>query len=202
MFKNVFFLKVLPEAYECRKVVQRSVQLLYIVPSSVKSHALNLAENAPYKVSSMFTPTSLRSRTGLVLHMRIHSSTIWPKQGVCGRVKFIRGAYIQELDLEIMEVLVVKEVETVELHVACYTERQALWSHLKRSKKLGKMIEFLKNTFCELFSGHSTGAERFGRLLAAWYQRTGALVCAPISTQSCSELWRALTCDFNGAVSR
>ena len=32
------------------------------VPSSVKSRALNLAENAPYKVSSMFAPTSLRSQ--------------------------------------------------------------------------------------------------------------------------------------------
>lgn len=115
-------------------------------------------------------------------------------------VKFIRSR-LHELDLEIMEAFVVKEVETVELHVACYPERQALWSHLKRSKKLGKMMEFLKNTFCELFSGHSTGAERFGRLLAAWYQRTGALACATISTQSCSELWRALTCDFKGAVS-
>ena len=30
------------------------------VPSSVESRALNLAENAPYKVSSMFAPTSLR----------------------------------------------------------------------------------------------------------------------------------------------
>ena len=111
-------------------------------------------------------------------------------------VKFIRGR-LQELDLDIMEAFVVKEVETVELHVACYPERQALWSHLKRSKKLGKM----KNTFCELFSGHSTGTEHFGRLLAAWYQRTGALACAAISTPSCSELWRALTCDFDGAVS-
>ena len=32
------------------------------VPSSVKSRALNLAENVPYKVSSMFTLTSLRSQ--------------------------------------------------------------------------------------------------------------------------------------------
>ena len=32
------------------------------VPSSVESRALNLAENAPYKVSSMFAPTSLRSQ--------------------------------------------------------------------------------------------------------------------------------------------
>ena len=59
----------------------------FVVPSSVESRALNLAENAPYKVSSMFAPTSLRSRAGLVLRVRIHSSTIWPKQGVCGRVK-------------------------------------------------------------------------------------------------------------------
>ena len=36
---------------------------------------------------------------------------------------------LQELDLEIMEAFVVKEVETVELHVASYPERQALWSH-------------------------------------------------------------------------
>ena len=31
-------------------------------PSSVESRALNLAENAPYKVSNMFAPTSLRSQ--------------------------------------------------------------------------------------------------------------------------------------------
>ena len=32
------------------------------VPSSVESRALNLAENVPYKVSSMFSPTLLRSQ--------------------------------------------------------------------------------------------------------------------------------------------
>ena len=32
------------------------------VPSSVEFRALNLAENAPYKLSSMFAPTSLRSQ--------------------------------------------------------------------------------------------------------------------------------------------
>jgi len=32
-------------------------------------------------------------------------------------------------------------------------------------------------------------------------QRTAALACATMSAQSCHELWRALTCDFNGAVS-
>ena len=49
-------------------------------------------------------------------------------------VKFIPH-HLQELDLEIMEAFVVKEVEAVQLHVACYPERQALWSHLKCSKK-------------------------------------------------------------------
>ena len=58
-----------------------------LVPSSVESRALNLAENVPYKVSSMFPPTSLRSREGLVLRVRIHSSTIWPKQGAYVRMK-------------------------------------------------------------------------------------------------------------------
>ena len=40
-------------------------------------------------------------------------------------VKFIRGR-LHELDLEIMEAFVVKKVETVELHVAFYPERQVL----------------------------------------------------------------------------
>ena len=31
-----------------------------LVPSSVESRAPNLAENAPYKVSSMFAPTSFK----------------------------------------------------------------------------------------------------------------------------------------------
>ena len=108
---------------------------------------------------------------------------------------------LQKLDLDIMEAFVVKEVETLELHVACYPERQALWSHFKRTKKLGKMMEFLKDTFFELFRGHSTGAERFGRLLAAWYQRTGTLACAAISMQKSSEVWRVLTRDFDTEVS-
>ena len=84
-----------------------------------------------------------------------------------------------------METFVVKEVVTVELHVACYPERQALWSHLKCSKKLGKMMDFLKNTFCELFSGHSTGAERFGCLLAAWYipENRCPSLCSYINTK-------------------
>jgi len=89
----------------------------------------------------------------------------------------------------------------VELHVACYQERQALWSHFKRTKKLGKMMEFLKDTFFELFCGHSTGTERFGHLLAAWCQRTGALACAAMSTRKCSEVWRGLTCNFDREVS-
>ena len=40
------------------------------VPSSVESRTLNLAENAPYKVSSMFTPTSLKKPAGGHHHSR------------------------------------------------------------------------------------------------------------------------------------
>ena len=55
-----------------------SAQLPYIVPSSVESRARNLAENAPYKVSSMFAPTSLRSQQVTIITagrlLRIHTS--------------------------------------------------------------------------------------------------------------------------------
>ena len=47
-------------AYERREGASNCRTLF--VPSSVESRALNLAENVPYKVSSMFAPTSLRSQ--------------------------------------------------------------------------------------------------------------------------------------------
>ena len=62
-------------------------------------------------------------------------------------------------------------------------------------------MEFMRNTFFELFSAFSTGAERFGRLLAAWYQRTGALACASMATQQCSDLWEVLASGFDGKIS-
>ena len=51
---------LIPGAYE--RCEGASNYHTLFVPSSVESHALNLAENAPYKVSSMFTPTLLRSQ--------------------------------------------------------------------------------------------------------------------------------------------
>ena len=49
-------------------------------PSSVESRALNLAENAPYKVSSMFAPTSLRSQQVAIITagglLGTHASTV------------------------------------------------------------------------------------------------------------------------------
>ena len=48
------------------------------VPSSVESRALNLAENVPYKVSSMFAPTLLRSQQVAIITagrlLRTHTS--------------------------------------------------------------------------------------------------------------------------------
>jgi hypothetical protein len=60
---------------------------------------------------------------------------------------------------------------------------------------------FLRKTFCEQFYAHCTGAERFSRLLAAWFQKTGALACASMATEQCSRLWASLTSDFLGDVS-
>ena len=70
-WSGFFFLQVLfnfweivtcpvPGAYERREGASNCRTLF--VPSSVESRALNLAENAPYKVSSMFAPTLLRSQ--------------------------------------------------------------------------------------------------------------------------------------------
>ena len=55
-----FWTQTVAGAYERCKGVSNYRTLF--VPSSVESHTLNLAENAPYKVSSMFAPTSLRSQ--------------------------------------------------------------------------------------------------------------------------------------------
>ena len=44
---------LVPGAYERREAARKSVQLPYIVPSSLESRALNSAENAPYKVSNI-----------------------------------------------------------------------------------------------------------------------------------------------------
>ena len=65
-----------PGAYERSEGASNYCTLF--VPSSVESRALNLAENAPYKVSSMFTPTSLRSQQVAIITagglFGIHSS--------------------------------------------------------------------------------------------------------------------------------
>ena len=73
-------------------------------------------------------------------------------------VKFIRDR-LQGLDLEIMTAFVVSEVEAVEYHVAHYPERQALWTHLKSSKKQEKLMKFLRGTFFKLFYENCTSAD-------------------------------------------
>lgn len=61
-----------------------------------------------------------------------------------------------------MEAFVVKEVEAVEFHAARYPEGQLLCQHFKCSKKLGRMMEFLRQlqeltgltvVYCSLFPG-------------------------------------------------
>ena len=98
-------------------------------------------------------------------------------------VKFIQHR-LQELDLEIMEAFVVKEVEAVQLNIACYPNRQALWSHLKCSKK-GKWWKFLKSTSL-VFLPHGT-------------REQCSSLCSYVNTKlqwivESTDLW------FNGAV--
>ena len=50
---------------------------------------------------------------------------------------------LKELDLEVMEVFVIKEVETVEQHISLYSTRLVLWHYMKTSLRLGKLLEFL-----------------------------------------------------------
>ena len=60
MMCSAYLERLLAGAYERREGASNYRTLF--VPSSVESRALNLTENAPYKVSSMFAPTSLRSQ--------------------------------------------------------------------------------------------------------------------------------------------
>ena len=69
-----------------------------------------------------------------------------PRRLLKREVMFI-SRRLQGLDVNVMEAFVVKEVEAVEFHVACYAERQALWSHLKQSNKLGRMMGFFEGHF-------------------------------------------------------
>ena len=50
---------------------------------------------------------------------------------------------LKELDLEVMETIVIKEVETVKQHISLYSTRLVLWQYMKTSLRLGKLLEFL-----------------------------------------------------------
>ena len=50
---------------------------------------------------------------------------------------------LKELDLEVMEAFVIKEVETVKQHMSLYSTRLVLWQYMKTSLSLGKLLEFL-----------------------------------------------------------
>ena len=51
--------------------------------------------------------------------------------------------HLKELNLEVMEAFVIKEVETVEQHISLYSTRLVLWQYMKTSLRLGKLLEFL-----------------------------------------------------------
>ena len=115
------------------------------------------------------------------------------------KVEFI-CKHLQKADLEIMEAFVVKEAERVEYHLVCYLTRQELWKYLK-SNKFNSILKFYLVTFCDLFIKHSSGGERFSRLLASWYQKTGTLACESLQTSETKRLWLTAISEFNGEIS-
>ena len=50
---------------------------------------------------------------------------------------------LKELDLEVMEAFVIKEVEKVKQHISLYSTRLVLWQYMKTSLRLGKLLELL-----------------------------------------------------------
>ena len=84
-------------------------------------------------------------------------------------VKYVNKR-LKDIDKDIMEAFVVKEVERSELHIKVYASRLALWEFLKSRKQLTNLVEFLLKMLCDLFCAHSTGKARFATLLADWYQ--------------------------------
>ena len=110
---------------------------------------------------------------------------------------------LQQLDLEVMEAFVIKEVENVEEHISIYPKRQALWQYIRTrpNPRIWKLLEFLQGTFCQLFGAHYKGKERFGRFLAAWYKEVGTLACDKLSTHNTSTLWSYLKCQYGEEIS-
>lgn len=102
---------------------------------------------------------------------------------------------LADVDLSIMEAFIMKEVDAVEHHVACYPTRKALWEYIKNIG-LEYMLQFLLSTFCQLYKHCSTGGERYTRLLASWYQRTAALAYSNSKTQDTKMLWLLANTDI------
>ena len=106
------------------------------------------------------------------------------------------GRHLKEVDLTTMELSVVQEVDSKELHVVCYPSRKELWIHLQR-QGLKPLLTFFVDTFCETYTKCCTGSERFGRFIVAWYQKTGTLASRDLETEETKRLWLDSTSNFN-----
>ena len=114
-------------------------------------------------------------------------------------VKYI-SERLREMDMEVMEAYVVKNVDTTEHHVVAYCSRRNLWLHWKRNGLLASLLEFLLKTFCELFNVHCLGKERFAGFLADWYQQVATLGCDSLSIPQTCEVWKLLTTDYPSSI--
>ena len=87
-----------------------------------------------------------------------------------------------------------------EHHVTCYPTRKALWQYVK-NEGLEEVLQFLLSMFFQLYKEHSTGGERYTRLLASWYQQTVTLAYANSETQDTKTLWLRMTVNYKEEIS-
>ena len=101
---------------------------------------------------------------------------------------------LRALDVEVMRAFVVKLVQEKEaVHIDYYKARKELWLEWRSTGKLDILLKFLHQGFMKLFQQHSTGAERFSRLLVAWHNFVGSLACSALSNELSQAVWVELT---------
>ena len=69
-----------------------------------------------------------------------------------------------------------------EQHIIYYSSRKQAWDHMK--SKADGLLTIIRDAiakYVELFSSHSTGAEKYGRLLSSWYTYAGTWAVADLS---------------------
>ena len=107
---------------------------------------------------------------------------------------------LKELDFEVMEAFVIKEVETVEQHISLFNKISSLAIHENQSQAR-EVTGVLTENFLPAFCIHYKGNERFGHFLAAWYKEVATSACDTLSIQNTRTLWSYLVSEYNDEIS-